>query len=207
MLVLYREDYKFLLDRCGRSRGCDARRLRSRHRLAALSRARLDRVQGREGRGAAGARAGAGRAADRHPLATATIRGSRSSRRSGRARTRSPPIATSCCARPRPSSAAPAATSISTPIPMRARCSATTMHTLPSEISETHRHLDPVRRLERRGLCRADRGPAAAQVIGDAAPISKRPRRCCGNTAAVVLGRIVRDLAQAGFGMTREARR
>ena len=37
------------------------------------------------------------------------------------------------------------------------------MHTLPSEISETDRHLDAVRRMERRGLCRADRGPAAGR--------------------------------------------
>ena len=40
VLVIYREDHKFLLDQVRPRRGADARRLRSRDRLAALSRAR-----------------------------------------------------------------------------------------------------------------------------------------------------------------------
>ena len=50
------------------------------------------------------------------------------------------------------------------------------MHTLPSEISELlDRHLDAVRRLERRDLCGAGRGSPGGGG-GRRRPLSRRPR-------------------------------
>ena len=46
VLVIYREDHKFLLDPIIPKPGGTRAELRSRHRLAALSRARLARLQG-----------------------------------------------------------------------------------------------------------------------------------------------------------------
>ena len=89
VLVIYREDHKFLLDPIIPKPRRHARRLRSGHRLAALSRARLARVQGQARDRAARARARAGRPADRHPFARPRSRAWRSSRRSGRATIRS----------------------------------------------------------------------------------------------------------------------
>ena len=61
------------------------------------------------------------------------------------------------------------------------------------------RHLHAVRRMECRGLCRADRGPAP--VRGDQQRrLSGRDQGGAARTRrTVVLGRVLRDLAQAGF--------
>ena len=69
VLVVYREDHKFLLDPIIPKPGGTRRQLRSGHRLAALPRARLARLQGQARHRAAAARARTGRAADRHPFA------------------------------------------------------------------------------------------------------------------------------------------
>ena len=125
-LVIYRDDFRFLLDDVIPRQGQRARRLRPRHRLAALSRARARRVQGRQGHRAADARAAARRAAARHPLLRP--RSGPGDRPQDVAR-RGPLqdlAATTSCARCAPSSAATRATTISMPMPTSAPCSATT---------------------------------------------------------------------------------
>ena len=67
-LVIYRDDFRFLLDDVIPRAGPRAGRLRPRDRLAALSRAGARRVQGRQGDRAADARAAARRPAARHPF-------------------------------------------------------------------------------------------------------------------------------------------
>ena len=68
VLVIYREDHKFLLDPIMPQARRHRRRLRPRHRLAALSRPRLARVQGEARDRAARPRARAGRPPDRDPF-------------------------------------------------------------------------------------------------------------------------------------------
>ena len=68
VLVIYRQDHKFLLDPIIPQARRGACRFRSDHRLAALSRARLGRVQGAEGDRPARPRARTGRTADRDPF-------------------------------------------------------------------------------------------------------------------------------------------
>ena len=68
ILVIYRNDHKFLLDQIVPKPGGTDRRLRSGHRLAALSRALLARIQGQARAGAARARARSGRPHDRDPF-------------------------------------------------------------------------------------------------------------------------------------------
>ena len=73
-------------------------------------------------------------------------------------------------------------------------------HAHAAERDQRHdRHFDTVRRVECRGLCRADRGPAA--VRGDQQRcLSRRDQGGAARARrAVVLGRVLRDLAQAGF--------
>ncbi len=68
VMVIYREDHKFLLDQILPQARRHPGELRSRHRLAALSRPRLARVQVAARDRAARPRARAGRAPDRDPL-------------------------------------------------------------------------------------------------------------------------------------------
>ena len=86
VLVIYREDHKFLLDGVIPKPGRIFGRLRPDHRLAALARAHVRGVQGAESAGAAGAQPRPGRAACWRSSPTATIRGLRSSRSSGQGR-------------------------------------------------------------------------------------------------------------------------
>src|SRR5579875_1061292 len=112
----------------------------------------------------------------------ATIRGSRSSSASGPAKTRSRPTATPCCARPRRRSARPGAISISAPIPMPARCSATTCTHCRTRSARrsAHRPCSPPgtpRSMSRKSRINACRRRSAA------APIWRPRKRCCRNTA------------------------
>ena len=91
----------------------------------------------------------------------ARSRASRSSSRSGRARTRSRTDRHQLLRAVKAELGPPGAISISTPMPMRARCSATTCTRCRARSARIDRHLDAVRRLERGDLRRADRGPAA----------------------------------------------
>jgi len=67
VLVLYRDDYHFMLDQVIPHPG-RARRLRPRHRLAALPCPHAGRLQGGEGGSTAGQGAGVGRPSHRHPF-------------------------------------------------------------------------------------------------------------------------------------------
>ena len=71
------------------------------------------------------------------------------------------------------------------------------MHTLPTEIAELDRHLDVVRRLERRRLRGPDRRRAAGRGAGRAPLPRCHARGAAGARPAVVPRRVVRDLAQA----------
>ena len=71
------------------------------------------------------------------------------------------------------------------------------MHTLPSEISEFDRHLDAVRRLERGDLCGASGGGSAGRRGGERALPRCHPRGAAQARRALVLRRILRDLAPA----------
>ena len=134
-LVIYRDDYRFLLNDVIPKRGegkadYDMVIASQPYRLRAPLEFKAQKVVG-----AAGARARQGRAAARHPLARSRTRAWRSSRRSGRARTRIPRAATTSCAPPRPSSAKSRGATTSTRTPTRAPSFRYEMHTLPSEIS------------------------------------------------------------------------
>ena len=77
------------------------------------------------------------------------------------------------------------------------------MHTLPSEISEFDRHLDSVRGLERGDLCGAGRGSPARRGRRRR-PLSRRHARSAARARRpVVLRRILRDLAPARLIMRR----
>ena len=159
VLVIYREDHRFLLDQVRAAARRGRRPITTwsspRSPIAPAPRSSSRRAGDR----AAGARlAPGGRLIGIHSHGDDP--GWRSSSASGPARIRSRPTGTSCCTRPRRNSARPGAISISTPIPMRARCSATTCTRCRAKSTRDDRHLDPVRRLERGDLCRADRGPA-----------------------------------------------
>ena len=52
------------------------------------------------------------------------------------------------------------------------------MHTLPDEVSRADRNLDAVRGLERRDLCRADRGRSGCRKWCATAAISRPPTGC-----------------------------
>ena len=69
VLVIYREDHQVPARSGAAAPWLYRRRIRSDHRIAAISRPFAAGVQGTTRRGAAGTGAGAGRAADRHPLA------------------------------------------------------------------------------------------------------------------------------------------
>ena len=138
--------------------------IRSGDRLAALSRARAAGVQGAPRGGAAGARAGAGRAADRHPFARrrswpgdhpAHLAGREPvHHRSPRSAARDQGGTRQCRARPEFRRLCRCALAV----PLR--------HAHAAERDQRHdRHFDAVRGVECRGLCRADRGPAP--VRGD----------------------------------------
>ncbi len=71
------------------------------------------------------------------------------------------------------------------------------MHTLPSEISEFDRHLDSVRRLERGDLCGAGRGRPARRSGGRRPLYRRHPFGLTRARRLVVLRRILRDLAAA----------
>ena len=93
---------------------------------------------------------------------------------------RPPPDPESGEARARP----PGAISTSTPMPTTARCSATTCTRCRRRFPPVDRHLDAVRGLERRDLRGADRGRPARRR-GRRRPLSRRHRaRCCASTAA-----------------------
>ena len=105
VLVIYRDDFRFLLDDVIPRQGPRARRLRSGDRLAALPRPRAGRVQGLQGGRAAGPRARAGRQAAGHPLLRARSgSGDRAPAVAGRESVHEPGVTTSC-ARCAPSSA------------------------------------------------------------------------------------------------------
>ena len=72
----------------------------------------------------------------------------------------------------------------------RARCSATTCTRCPTRSSATHRHLDAARGVERGDLCRPDRGPAPRRRDVER-PLSRSDaRRAAEERRAVVLGRV-----------------
>ena len=209
VLVIYREDHKFLLDQVRPRRGA-RRRLRPGHRLAALSRPRLGRVQGEEGGRAAGRALGPGGrliaihshgddpgleiiqqvwpgeepfTTDRHELLRATKAELGSAGRD---------------------------------LNFSAYADARSlfrydMHTLPSEISDTigtstlfaaWNAAVYVAQIEDQRLSEAITSGAYLQAT----------RRCCRAWRPLVLGRILRDLAQARFRLmdahvSRDARR
>ena len=119
-------------------------------------------------------RVAARRPAGRHPFAWATTRASRSSTTSGRAIIPSPPTATPSCGRSSRTRRPRRGTTISTPPPTPARSSAITCTRCRTR-SGPDRHLDAVRRLERRDLRRAGRGPAAGGS-GARRPLSRSHR-------------------------------
>ena len=135
VLVLYRQDHKFLLDpiipRRGQTRA-DFDLVIASQPYRARASAEFKAAQGDR---AAGARARHRRPADRDPFGTAAIPARRSCRRCGRAIIRSPPTATRSCARSSACSGRRRAISTSTPMPITARCSATRCTRLPSELT------------------------------------------------------------------------
>ena len=184
-LVIYREDHRFLLDPIIPRPGGTRRQLRPGHRLAALSRARLARLQGQARDRAARARARARRPAARHPLPRPRSRPWRSSQKVW------PGDNPFIHDRHQILKAVkhelgPAGRDLNFNAYADNRSLFRyDMHTLPTEIAGIlDRHLDAVRGLERRDLCGADRGRPARRG-GRRRPLSRRRRaRCCGSTAA-----------------------
>ena len=183
VLVIYREDHKFLLDQVRPRRRPHRGRIRSGHRLATHP-ARVHRWSSRRVAlvRTAGARARARRAADRDALARrrsgpgdhrAHLAGRRSVHH------RSPRLA----ARDQGRTRQRRRRDLNFSAYAEARSLFRLRHAHAAERDQRNdRHLDAVRRVERRGRRRADRGPAP--VRGDQhAPIWTRPRRCCASMA------------------------
>ena len=183
-LVLYRDDYRFLLDEVIPKRGAGARRLRHGDRLAALPRC-ARRSNSRRRRWsrrwcARWARAGACSAS----IPTATIRASRSSRRCGRARTRSPRRRHDLMRAAKAELGQGGAALQLQRLRRRARAVPLRhAHAAERDLGQ-HRHLDAVRGLERRDLRRADRRRSACRKCCARRTTSTRRAKCCKSTAA-----------------------
>ena len=163
--------------------GRHGRQLRPGHRLAALSRARLARLQGQARDRAAGARARAGRPADRHPFARQRSRhGDHPEGMAGRqsVHPRPPPDHEGGEARARPRRPRPQLQRLRRqPLAVSLRHA----HAAERDFGIVDRHLDAVRGLERRDLRGAGRGRPARRRSPPTAAISTRRARCCASTA------------------------
>ena len=160
VLVIYREDHKFLLDSVIPKPG----RIFESYDLILASqpwRARMSaEFKAQKVLAPLTRSLAAGRTPARDPVVRAKIPRSRSSRSSGRAKNPFQVDRHALLAALKKSSAATRATYTLTALPDDKAIFRYEMHTLPSEISGPHRHLDAVRRLERRHLREPDRGRA-----------------------------------------------
>ena len=184
VLVIYRDDYRFLLDDVIPRQG----QARADYDLVIASqpyRARVPRrVQGAEGDRAADARARPRRPAARHPLAAATTPASRSCSRCGRARTRSRPSRHDILRAVKRELGKDARHyNFNAYADNRARVPLRHAHAAERD-RVVDRHLDAVRGMERRGLRGADRRRAAGRGDRRARATSTPRAKCCRSTAA-----------------------